>query len=198
MTILCMIRHGETDWNAERRLQGQTDIPLNEKGRRQARITAAHLKKDQWDVILSSPLSRARETADLIAQEVQLPVIEIEEFIERTFGDAEGMTQDERANTFPERKYPNEETVEVFHDRLKKGLKHITEHYPDKRVILVAHGAVINAILSILSEGEIGSGKTRLENAGISHFHFKDQKWAIGDYNLIDHLTTVTDRETLK
>ena len=71
MTELYLVRHGETDWNRQRRIQGLTDIPLNETGRRQARDTGMLLRRRRWDGVFSSPLSRAVETASIIA--VRLP-----------------------------------------------------------------------------------------------------------------------------
>lgn len=67
LTTFALVRHGQTDWNAQRRLQGSTDIPLNDVGRGQARAAVAVLSGYEWDAIVSSPLSRAAETADLIA-----------------------------------------------------------------------------------------------------------------------------------
>lgn len=84
ITTICLVRHGQTDWNALGKLQGQTDIPLNELGKIQARQCGEFLSKEaSWDVIISSPLKRARETADIISQYIEVPVIEKMEFIER-------------------------------------------------------------------------------------------------------------------
>ena len=92
LTTFALVRHGQTDWNAERRLQGATDIPLNDVGREQAREAVATLADYQWDAIVSSPLSRAAETADLIAEGLGLTVARrIPELIERSFGPAEGL-----------------------------------------------------------------------------------------------------------
>ncbi|NQD89088.1 histidine phosphatase family protein, partial [Paenarthrobacter sp. CM16] len=67
LTTFALVRHGQTDWNAERRLQGSTDIPLNDVGREQAREAVAFLSDQQWDTVVASPLSRAAETAEIIA-----------------------------------------------------------------------------------------------------------------------------------
>ncbi|MDB5085743.1 MAG: yhfR, partial [Bacilli bacterium] len=70
MTTVCLVRHGETDWNAEGRLQGRQDTELNENGRKQAKLAGIHLKNEQWDAIVTSPLKRAKETAQIIATEL--------------------------------------------------------------------------------------------------------------------------------
>ncbi|MDE7038136.1 MAG: histidine phosphatase family protein, partial [Lachnospiraceae bacterium] len=87
---LYIVRHGETEWNKERRLQGQVDIPLNESGRRLARETSGGLAGIHFDLCYSSPLSRARETAELILEGRSTPVIEDERIIEMAFGECEG------------------------------------------------------------------------------------------------------------
>ena len=89
---LVLVRHGETDWNWERRLQGHTDNPLNTAGRAQARKAGRLLAADHWDVVVSSPLLRAEQTADHIADAVGLqPAGTVPELIERDYGSAEGM-----------------------------------------------------------------------------------------------------------
>ena len=109
MTAICLIRHGETDWNALGKLQGRTDIPLNETGKKQAKETGAFLKGSDWDVIITSPLRRAKETAEIINQYLGLEIIEMEDFIERNYGDAEGMPFEERMRLYPDKEYPNQE-----------------------------------------------------------------------------------------
>ena len=88
---LYIIRHGETSWNAEGRLQGQTDIPLNENGIRLAKITGEALKEVPFDLAISSPLKRARQTADLVLAGRQVPVLEDARIEELSFGSWEGL-----------------------------------------------------------------------------------------------------------
>lgn len=184
-----MIRHGETDWNAKGKLQGRTDIPLNETGILQAEECSEFLKSSQWDVIITSPLQRAKQTAKIINKNANVPVIEMEEFLERDYGDAEGMTYEERTFKFPDRIYPNQEERTSLNNRIIEGIEKINQRYEDNKILLVAHGAVINAILATLSNGKIGSGKTKLINACISTIYLQQEKWSIKDFNQISHLS---------
>lgn len=189
MTLICIVRHGETDWNAQGKLQGKTDISLNQNGIVQANECKNTLSSNDWDLIITSPLKRAKETAEIINTEMKAPLIEMEDFIERSFGDAEGMTESERTTAFPDKNYSNQEDRISFSKRVIKGIEKINELYQGKKIILVAHGAVINAILTHFSNGEIGSGKTRLLNACMSNIVFIEEQWKIQDYNQIDHLS---------
>lgn len=189
MTKLCLVRHGETDWNSLGKLQGRQDIPLNEIGVLQAIECREFLKSTNWDVIISSPLKRAKETAEIINNELKIPIIEMVEFIERDYGDAEGMTVTERFTAFPNRNYTNQEDRETLTKRVMAGIQKINQLYQGKRVLLVAHGGVINTILAQFSNGEIGSGKTKLINACISNIEFIDEEWKIKNYNQIGHLS---------
>lgn len=184
-----MVRHGETDWNAIGMLQGRTDIPLNETGILQAEECSEFLKTSQWDVIITSPLKRAKQTAEIINKNVIAPVVEMEEFLERDYGDAEGMIDEERRSKFPDNIYPNQEERTSLNKRVIEGIGKINQEYGDKKILLVAHGAVINAILAVLSSGEIGSGKTNLINACISNIYLHQDKWRIKDFNQISHLS---------
>lgn len=184
-----MVRHGETDWNAIGMLQGRTDIPLNETGIQQAEECSEFLKTSQWDVIITSPLKRAKQTAEIINKNGILPVVEMEEFLERDYGDAEGMTYEERISKFPDKIYPNQEEREFLNKRVIEGIEKINRRYGDNKILLVAHGAVINAILAVLSNGKIGSGKTNLINACISNIYLYQDKWQIKDFNQVSHLS---------
>lgn len=133
MTAICLIRHGETDWNALGKLQGRTDIPLNETGKKQAKETGAFLTGSDWDVIITSPLRRAKETAEIINQYLGLEIIEMEDFIERNYGDAEGMPFEERTRLYPDKEYPNQESKEALAERLMAGVQKVSERYPDKK-----------------------------------------------------------------
>lgn len=111
------------------------------------------------------------------------------EFIERNYGDAEGMTPVDKAAIFPDRKYPNQENRNTLNKRVIKGMDKLIQTYKNKRILLVSHGGVINTILAILSNGEIGSGKTKLINACISTIEYEDGHWSIKDYNRVSHLS---------
>ncbi|MGE7906456.1 histidine phosphatase family protein [Peribacillus sp. NPDC094092] len=189
MTTICLVRHGQTDWNALGKLQGQTDIPLNELGKLQARQCGEFLSKDEWDVIISSPLKRARETADIISHYMEVPVIEKVEFIEKNFGVAEGMTAAEREAAFVNKEYPGQENQDALRKRLMNGLQEIQNEYPGKKAILVAHGAVIHFILRLMSNESIVSNEMRLFNACLSTIRFEVDSWIIDDFNQVKHLS---------
>ena len=189
ITTICIVRHGETDWNVQGRLQGQTDIPLNDSGKIQARKCGEFLSNDHWDVIISSPLKRAKETADIIGEFVDSPIIIKEEFIEKYFGDAEGLSADEREAAFIDKNYPNQENQENLRERLLKGLQDIVTEYPEKKVIVVAHGAVIHMILRMMSNENIVSKQTRLSNACLSTIKYELHSWIIADFNQVNHLS---------
>src|SRR5437763_16473885 len=96
MTMLLLVRHGETDWNAERRWQGHADVPLNEHGRSQAKLLADELAGERaLDAIYVSDLSRARETADIVGTRLGLPVVLARDLREIEVGSREGLTGDE-------------------------------------------------------------------------------------------------------
>lgn len=183
MTEICLIRHGETDWNARELTQGSTDIPLNDTGRAQARATARMLADDAWDAIYASPLSRARETAEIIADNLDLRPIRIHEDLrERGFGEAEGLDASERRIRFPDKVIPGAESWDAVLERGLTVLETIRLAHPDERVLVVAHGGVINGLLGHLSQGEIGPGKTLLKNAS-AHLVSWDRQWEVRWFN---------------
>ena len=185
---ICLVRHGETDWNKEGRLQGQTDIPLNKTGRAQAASCADYLRGKNYEMIMTSPLLRAKQTANIIAEKMDLPVLEMSEFMERSYGNVEGMTADERIALFPDGVFPNQESRECLTNRVLGGLQRIQQEQQAHKIILVAHGSVINAILAALSNNEIGSGKTILANACLTDIYFTNGNWSIKTYNQTQHL----------
>ncbi|MGG3670515.1 histidine phosphatase family protein [Bacillus nitratireducens] len=190
MTVLCLVRHGETEWNAIGKLQGHENIELNKNGKQQAERCGLYLREKQWDIIISSPLSRAKQTAEIINTYMltSVNIIEMENFIERDYGMASGLTTEERTKMFPKRNYKNQEPRELLKSRIITGLNIILKKYPDSNVILVTHSAVINTILALISNNEIGSGKTKLFTACISSIYYHQEQWKIREYNKIDHL----------
>ncbi|AMM96756.1 histidine phosphatase family protein [Bacillus pumilus] len=189
MTTICLVRHGETDWNAAKRIQGRTDIPLNDTGKWQAEQTGLYLKDAHWDVVISSPLTRAKETAHLILKHVDAPLVIMDDFIERDYGDAEGMSFEERQKLFPNKQYPNMEPLETIQDRMVEGIEKVRAAYPNQQVLIVAHGAAIHALLTTLADEHLGLENTRLVNACLNYVEWKDGKWKVLDYNVVSHLT---------
>lgn len=189
MTTICLVRHGETDWNAAKRIQGRTDIPLNDTGKWQAEQTGLYLKDVHWDLVISSPLIRAKETAHLILNHVHAPLVIMDDFIERDYGDAEGMSFEERQKLFPDKRYPNMEPLETIQNRMLEGIEKVRAAYPDQHVLIVAHGAAIHALLTTLADEHMGLQNTRLVNACLNYVEWTDGKWKVRDYNVVSHLT---------
>src|SRR5699024_7945069 len=141
------------------------------------------------DLIVTSPLIRTKQTAEIINENMKLPPIEMNAFKERGYGDAEGLTITERDQKFPSmRTYPNQEPREAETARVTAGIEEILEIYPNEQVLLVSHGGAINAILSQISGGEIGTGKTKLSNTCLSNITHDGKTWTVKDYNRVEHL----------
>jgi len=173
MTELYLVRHGETDWNAARRIQGRTDIPLNDTGRAQARQAAELLARRRWDAVYSSPLERAHETARIIAERLGLDdVTDVEAFVERDYGEAEGMGFDELEARYPEGvRAPGQETREQVAARVVPALLALAEQHPGERLVIVSHGG---AIRSVLQTAEPGTHHPRITNASVHSFRVED------------------------
>jgi uncharacterized phosphatase len=184
LTTICIIRHGETDWNSLGRLQGCEDIELNESGREQAIQLAGYFEKEPWDIIISSPLKRAYETAQIIASRIKIPDMSvIDELKERNYGSASGLLPEERSRLFPDGVIPDQEEFEHLRKRAMGALTKIVKNHEGKRIIVVSHGALTNSILYTLSESEFGSFKTRLKNGCINKIHHQNDTWSVEFYN---------------
>jgi broad specificity phosphatase PhoE len=141
MTTLLLVRHGETDWNAEGRLQGHTDRPLNDFGRTQAKELADRLAGEGADAIYASDLARAKETAEIVGERLGLPVVVDPGLREKNWGSWEGLTGDERIGV----DYVGESTEE-HRDRVMRSVRRIVERHPDQRVVVVTHGGSLRRI----------------------------------------------------
>jgi broad specificity phosphatase PhoE len=141
VTTLLLVRHGETDWNAEGRLQGHTDRPLNEFGRRQAAALAERLADDGIDAVYASDLARARETAEILAERLGLPVATDPDLRERNWGNWEGLTGSERDRV----DYVGEER-DAHGERVIRAVRRIAEQHPGERIVVVTHGGSLRRI----------------------------------------------------
>lgn len=193
-THINLIRHGETNWNVEHRYQGSTDTPLNDLGRKQVTWLADSIRGETWDVIYSSPSVRAFDTARGVAVAIGIDedaIIKDRNLMERAYGEAEGMTLPEREARWPEGDWPGLETWEEVAERVMKTLRSAVQDNSGKRILVICHGGVINAILATISEGEIGTGKTVIDNTSRTTLDVNGDVWTIGDVNNIDHLKSL-------
>jgi broad specificity phosphatase PhoE len=148
-TIL-FARHGETDWNLERRVQGHTDRHLNETGRMQARELAERLAGESLEAVYSSDLARAHETARTVAESHGLGVKAVRDLRERHFGSWEGMTDGDVLARFPEAaagRWGDGETEEAMRLRVIDAIGRIADAHPGGRVLIVSHGGPMRALL---------------------------------------------------
>lgn len=178
MTELYLVRHGETDWNLARRIQGSTDIPLNDTGRGQAAATGRLLAGRDWDAVVASPLSRAVETASIIAVATGLPMPTTDAaLVERNYGAAEGLSDEEIDARFGadfrthRDTIPGQETREAVTARVVPALIAIADAHPGERVLVVSHGGVIRAVLNAVDPaGHHGS----IRNGSVHSFRHAD------------------------
>jgi broad specificity phosphatase PhoE len=158
VTTLLLVRHGETDWNAEGRLQGHTDRPLSDYGRRQAQRLAEELDSEELAAIYSSDLARAHETAAIVGERLDLPVELDPDLREKDWGTWEGLTAVERDRV----EFVGEST-EAHQDRILRALHRISERHPgDARVLVVTHGGSMRRVQT----AAMGMALPVVENCG--------------------------------
>jgi probable phosphoglycerate mutase len=174
MTYLYLVRHGETDWNRARRIQGSTDIPLNDTGRAQARATGRLLSSRQWDGIVTSPLSRAAETASIIAEELGLPEpTPVDALVERNYGEAEGLTGQELADRFPgDTPVEGREPRSAVAERVLPALVDLAGGAPGRSIIVVSHGGVIRTVLKEVGPSHGPHHTEAIPNGSVHSFRY--------------------------
>ncbi len=153
--LLFMIRHGETDWNLARRVQGREDIPLNETGKAQSQRTAEAMRYTDLDAIYVSPLGRAKETAAAIASyHPDVPVFEDERLIERDFGALSGTTIEEREWFFREGRTAHVEDEKAVFDRAMDAVSSYFRYAPARsgQIAVVTHGGVLYQLIEHLQD----------------------------------------------
>ncbi|MCH4890156.1 histidine phosphatase family protein [Acidaminobacter sp. JC074] len=184
MTKIYLIRHGETEWNRLTKLQGREDISLNQTGLMQADKVSEYFCDKKLDLVFSSPLKRAYETADVIAKKHDIDgVFTLEGLIERDYGQASGYTSAERKIKFPDGKFEGMEDSELVTERMMTSLYKIARENTNKSILVVSHGSAINTVLAYLSDNEIGSGKTRLHNCSVNLLNYKNESFSIEYFN---------------
>jgi broad specificity phosphatase PhoE len=179
-TVFGLFRHGQTDWNIDLRLQGTADIAMNEVGRAQVQKAATRLAAERWDVLLSSPLGRARESAEIIAERLGVTeIIEQPLLTERAFGIGEGKAYEEWQRDFAKLDdIPGAESKASVRARSRQLLSLIEAEYGGAQVLAVSHGALIRLVLEEVSLGELPPAGERLQNASL-HLLRHRERWSV-------------------
>lgn len=199
-----LIRHGETQWNAERRLQGWRDIALNQTGIQQAEHLARHLASSEFseniDVVVSSDLSRAHQTATLAANHFGHPVVTTPELRERNFGIYEGhpltMLNTGRAGLphfdlrCPHTPIEDGETLTGFAQRVQDAFEQMARDYAGRNIMVFAHGGVIDIVWRRAQRLALDVFRTApIINTSINQFSIDtDQLWTLLDWGQTRHL----------
>jgi probable phosphoglycerate mutase len=202
ITRFCLVRHGETGWNAERRLQGHTDIDLNARGLAQAKQMAHAIKRINlaFDVLYTSDLQRATKTAKAIEQLFSMSAITNVGLRERHLGALQGLTIDEAPQLEPDlwkshlsRNITEElrggESIQQFADRINNALEKIREQYLGKTVLLVSHGGALDMMYRIASKQPLDAEKAvAVPNASLNWISHDGHTWKVDGWADTSHL----------
>ena len=193
-TRICFIRHGETDWNVEKRIQGQTDIPLNETGRAQALAMAFSAAHHNFDAIYSSDLMRARDTANMLAERRGLAVKILPQLRERHFGIFQGLTAAEGKVRHPgaharylardpDYDFDNGESMHNLAKRVAAAVHEMTQHHAGQTIAAVTHGGVLDILYRKATGKPLHAPRDfNIPNCALNWFRFDehgpdDQGW---------------------
>ena len=204
-TRICLVRHGETAWNAEGRVQGQTDIPLSAVGHAQARAAAAILAGHDFSAIYSSDLLRVRQTAEPAAQRLALPVTLDPRLRERHYGIFECLLYTEVRERFPEHyarfrdkdpefDFDTGESLRAFFDRALGAVRRIAEAHRGEQVLVFTHGGVLDMVyrhihvLGLSTPREFG-----VPNAGLNWVECASECWSAQCWADVAHLKGALD-----
>ena len=205
MTTLCLVRHGETAWNAEHRVQGQLDIPLNAVGHRQAKCVARALQGERFDALYSSDLQRTRQTIAPLAAVLGMAVTTDAGLRERHYGIFERLTYAEVKQTYPEDYarfaardpefgFRTGEKLKDFYARAVGALQAIAARHPGGQVLVVTHGGVLDMLyrhvrgLPLQGERDFG-----IPNCGINRILADAPAWQVGAWADVAHLESALD-----
>lgn len=206
-TDIILIRHGETAWNAERRLQGHIDIPLNQAGHAQARALGHALAGEAFTAVISSDLQRAHQTAQHVLalhMNRQLPLHIEQNLRERCFGGFEGLTYQELAERYPKEFAAYKardvavnlpvgeragEDFAVFYQRVVTALAHYGERFAGQKIVIVAHGGVLECAYRAANKLPLTTPRNfEILNASINRFQWHNGQLSMLQWGDIAHL----------
>lgn len=200
LTRVVAVRHGETEWNVQTRIQGQIDIALNAAGRAQARRLARALADESFDAVYASDLRRASDTARAVAEQAGLPLRTEVSLRERGFGSFEGLTWAEVEQQHPEasRRWrerdagfgpPGGETLALFYERAVNALAAVAARHRGQHIVVVTHGGVLDVLYRAASHIAIDAPRTwQLGNASINRVLHGDDGFTLVGWNDDFHL----------
>ena len=205
---LILIRHGQTEWNVQGRMQGRLDSPLTELGRRQASAAGSCLKDLGCDALVHSDLGRTRETARLIAAETALPMQPEPALRERALGIMEGLTKAEVRERYPQafRRYearepdfvvPQGESLRQVLERTRDCLEQLALAYDGARLVVVTHGGILDAAYRLITGTALNAPRRfPLFNAGLNRIERFERTWRLESWGDIDHLQALEQQVT--
>jgi len=204
-TRLCIIRHGETAWNAEHRVQGQLDIPLNDTGLKQAQAVGRALKGERFDVVYSSDLARARQTAAPIAQLLGAELVLDKDLRERHYGIFERLTYAEVKVRYPEDyarfeahdpdfAFRTGESLKDFSARSIAVISKIAKQHPDQSILVFTHGGVLDQFYRHVTGTPLSTQRGfGIPNAGLNRVEYSPAGWQIRAWAGVAHLERALD-----
>ena len=202
-TRICFIRHGETDWNAEKRIQGHTDISLNEVGRAQALAMAFNAAHQRFHAIYSSDLLRAQETAQVLAQREDHTVKLLPQLRERHYGIFQGITAAQGAEHYPQAyayylardldyDFETGESLRGFAERVSEGIDWLVRHHSGQTIAAVSHSGVLDVIYRRATNRPLSTPRDfKIPNCALNWFHFDGQGWHLEAWGDRHHLHEV-------
>jgi probable phosphoglycerate mutase len=200
MTIVYLIRHGETMWNREKRLQGHIDISLNDVGYWQANCLAQHMAGKNLAAVISSDLSRAIDTAKPIAEHHQLDLILDPALRERHYGIMQGLSHQEIEKNHPHNhaawknrevdfQPESGESLQQLYDRAVNAVKHWANTYPDKEIVVVAHGGVLDCLNRAATNKTLAQARDfEILNASLNTLSYSNGQFELIQWGDVSHL----------
>lgn len=200
LTRICLVRHGETEWNAERRIQGQIDIGLNAAGLRQAEAAGRWLKAAGISALYASDLKRAWATGQAIGQVVGVQPVPVPELRERRYGIFEGLTYAEAEARYPDGyaafegrnadySFEHGESLKVMYERVTGKLKELAQRHLGESIVVVVHGGVLDVINRFVRGNPLEMPRDFLiPNAGINWISAVDGRWTVETWGETAHL----------
>jgi 2,3-bisphosphoglycerate-dependent phosphoglycerate mutase len=206
-TELIVVRHGQTIWNVDQRMQGHMDVPLSEAGIRQAHAVAARLAAEHVDKIYSSDLQRARQTAEIIRGNRLLELVTDERLREIHMGSFQGLTLGEAQArhgdawerffihdaefALPGGQSRNQKQVEIA-----AFMQQVVGEDQGKQIVVVTHGGILISMLRhVLKIPASHYFRVRIDNAGIQRFYYEKETWILVSWGEVGHLLTARDKE---